>query len=464
MSRTSREHRWIYLFALAVIAVGLPFGKAIISIGEIILVANFIWEGRWSERLSRIKSDPTIWLFVGFYLLHIIGLAWTSNFDWAFKDLRVKLPLLIFPIIVPLSQRLTRSEFLWIAAFFSGAVIVASFFSTYEFFIHRNEPDFDFRQISLFTSHIRYSLMVCLSFIILLNCAWNEEKQMWLRVAYTILAVWMGVFVFVLQSMTGIVIWLLCSYMLLFYTMFYVKNLIVRTAGTTALIVTPLLIIFYVAFQIDSFYPDEPFDRTTLEMQSAQGKWYHHDTNNLTLENGHYINLYISPLELQAEWNKNSDIKYVGGKDKKGQYVYTTLIRYMTSKGLRKDSVGFSSLTQTDIVAIENGVANVRFLYGNAIDNRVYTIIWELDKMVNEKLVQGHSVTQRFEYWKAGWQLFTQHFWLGVGTGDLDDAFDETYAQNHSKLTDHHRLRTHNQYLSIGGLPGIIGFLCFSWR
>jgi O-antigen ligase len=461
MTRFSSQHRWIYLFGLALVAIGLPFSKGLISIGEMVLAANFLLEGRWKERIEKFKSDPTIWFFLGLYVLHLISIIWTSDVQEALKELRIKLPLLIFPIVIPLSQRLKRIEFLSIAAVFSGSVILASIVSTHAYFQLKDTPGFNFRDISLFTSHIRYSLMVCLSYIILLNCAWVEKKKMWLRFVYLVFALWLSVFIFILQSMTGIVIWLFCSYMLLFYSLFHIKQEVLKTVGLTILIVTPLFVSFYVFFQIDAFYPDKPLNASELERMSVAGNYYHHDTASLTLENGHYINIYISPLELQAEWDKRSKISYVEGKDAKDQYVYTTLIRYMTSKGLRKDSVGFSSLTLTDIAAIENGTANVRFLYGNALDNRIYTIIWELDKMFNEDRVQGHSVTQRFEFWKTAWSIFQKNWIIGVGSGDANLEFDQMYDDLNSNLAEKFRLRSHNQFLTIGVRLGSLGLLVF---
>ena len=44
------------------------------------------------------------------FLLHLIGCLWTSDFDYAIKDLTIKLPLLILPIIIGTSKRFTVQE------------------------------------------------------------------------------------------------------------------------------------------------------------------------------------------------------------------------------------------------------------------------------------------------------------------------------------------------------------------
>lgn len=461
MTLTSLQHRWIYLAGLALVAVGLPVSKALISTGEIILALNFLLEGRFRERLAEFGKRPSMWFFTGFFLLHAVGLLWTSDFDYALRDIKIKLPLLLFPIVIPLSQRLTRSEFLWIAALFSAMVILTSFFSTWRYFSLKGDPATDFRDISLFTSHIRYSLMVCLSYIILLNCAWNEEKQLWLRVVYVLLATWMGIFIFILQSMTGIVVWFFCSYMLLFYTLFHTKAETMRIAGLTVLFIAPVVVGSYLLFHIDAFYPDRQPDFSSLETHTHSGEVYLHDTNNLALENGNYINLYIAPGELERAWKMRSEIPYQEGRDQRGQLVYSTLIRYLTSKGLRKDSAGVMALTDEDVAAIESGIANVRFTYGNPIDNRIYTVIWEFDKMMNDKRVQGHSVTQRLEFWNTGRHIFEEHWIIGVGTGDVNQEFVSMYDKLDSALGEEYRLRAHNQFLTVAITFGIIGLIVF---
>ena len=46
---------------------------------------------------------------------------------------------------------------------------------------------------------------------------------------------------------------------------------------------------------------------------------------------------------------------------------------------------------------------------------------------------------------------------IGVGTGDVQIAFEESYKQSNSGLNETFRLRAHNQYLTFGVTFGIIG-------
>ena len=90
---------------------------------------------------------------------------------------------------------------------------------------------------------------------------------------------------------------------------------------------------------------------------------------------------------------------------------------------------------------------------------RVYIVIWEIDRMINQKRAQGHSVAQRIVYWKTGWQIFKENWLYGVGTGSAQIAFREMYERNDSKLSQENRLRAHNQFLSMGVYFGVFGLI-----
>ena len=461
MALSISQHRLIYILSLCLVAVGLPLSKALMSIGGILLAINFLLEGNFAVRWKKLRSNPIVIALLSVYLIHVVGLFWTDNYVFALKDLRVKLPLLLYPVVIFLTTPIHKKEFQLISGLFAAAVVITSFFSTYEYLQIKDNPLADFRSISLFNSHIRYALMVCLAYILLLNHAWNEEENVAARISYIALSIWLSIFVFILQSMTGIVIWLLCSYLLLLYTLSFIKSHVIKTAGFTVLIMTPIIIGSYLVLQIDAFYPDQNPDFSSLESHTPNGEAYTHDTSSLNLENGYFINLYLAPEELEREWNERSELDFWTAKDRSGEAVNATLIRYMTSKGLRKDSAGVHALTEEDIEAVENGVANVRFIYGNPIDNRIYTVIWEFDRLMNEKRVQGHSVTQRLVFWNTGWEIFKENWLIGVGAGDINNAFEDMYNKLEIKLQPEYRLRTHNQYLAIGVAFGCVGLIIF---
>jgi O-antigen ligase len=128
---------------------------------------------------------------------------------------------------------------------------------------------------------------------------------------------------------------------------------------------------------------------------------------------------------------------------------------------MRKDADAVKALSDAEIHAVENGITNVDYPQKNSLKTRIYEILWEYDNYRNGGDPNGHSVVQRLEYWKTSLNLIKQHPLIGVGTGDINAAFEKEYAIEHSRLDKEHRLKAHNQYLSITVTFGIIGLLIF---
>jgi hypothetical protein len=167
-----------------------------------------------------------------------------------------------------------------------------------------------------------------------------------------------------------------------------------------------------------------------------------------------------SPEEMEEAWNKRSKIKYED-KDMKGNAMSATLIRFLASKGLNKDAAAVNSLTAAEVKAIEKGMANVNYMKMSSLPGRIHEIFWEIELYRNTGDANGHSLTQRFEYWKTAYSIIKNNFLIGVGTGDVGKSFIEQYERSHSLLSPKWRLRAHNQYLSIAVGMGLIGFVWF---
>jgi len=133
------------------------------------------------------------------------------------------------------------------------------------------------------------------------------------------------------------------------------------------------------------------------------------------------------------------------------------LKRYLSSKALCSTASGVNQLSKEDIRFIERGYADVHETYGG-IQARLLDIRYQIHHASNPS---GHSILERIEYWKNAWAIIENHWIIGVGTGDVDDAMQEMYDVRHSPLTAERRLRAHNSYLTYYLTFGILGFLFF---
>jgi hypothetical protein len=456
--KNNKVHRYVYLFGLALIIASLPLSKYTQTIGLLILFLNWIAEGNYKFRLKKFMASRVALVICSLYVMHLLGLLYTSDFNYAFTDLRTKIPLLALPLIIASSEELTPKMFRSLLLIFVFATLASTLISTYVFVTTEIS---DIRDICIFTSHIRLSLMISLSFFISLFFAFSENKFSGVqKIMLVLLSVWFIVFFFILESMTGLTITAVVAFIMLMRMAFRSKKVLVKISAIVILIAIPLTFVLYVR----DVYKDivvAPLDNDiTLDKYTAKGNPYFHNTNDVELENGHYVWRYICESEMQESWNRRSTYNYYG-KDKKGQELKSTLRRFLTSKGYRKDAEGVDKLTHEEVAAIENGISIVQCMGRQTIRNRIFETIWEYE---NYKMIQNpneKSLMQRLEYWKASLGIIREHFLFGVGTGDMNIAFAEQYEKTNSQLEKQWRLRSHDQFLSIATGFGIIGLAWF---
>jgi hypothetical protein len=164
-----------------------------------------------------------------------------------------------------------------------------------------------------------------------------------------------------------------------------------------------------------------------IKENTLSGSKYNHDLNIPFRENGHLIYDNFCEKEMKQEWNKISAKKY--DYPFKDFNIGSVLIRYLSSKGLSKDSVGVSKLSRLEVDAIQNGVTNVYYINRNPLFKRIHIGFMEVMDAYQFNRYSGRSIASRFIYAATGYQIFKDNFWFGVGTGDVRDAFVEQYKK-----------------------------------
>jgi hypothetical protein len=453
-------HRSIYIFGIAILAASLPLSIFTTSVAEIILVANWLIERNFKEKWRLIQSGKSL-LFIGsIYLIHILWLINTNDFNYAFHDLKIKLPMLVLPAVIGTSPALERIQLKWILVFFVSAVLAGTLISASVLFNIIPYQFNDIREISLFVDHIRFSLLINIAIFSLLYIGLSGEFKLmkWEYFAYSLVTAWLALFLIMLQALTGMLVFLITGFLLFWIYFRGIKHVLLRWFFAVILIACALITVSYLTKSIARFYTVEEINKDQIDNLTANGNPYEHDFSKKQFENGRYVWLYVCEKELQNEWNKRSSISY-DGKDLKDHEIRYTIIRYMTSKGLRKDSIGISRLADEDIRLIENGKAN--YIYGKKLSlyPKIYEVLWQIDVYRRGENPSGHSVTQRILYLQAGLGIIRQNFWFGTGTGDVADSFSKYYDETGSKLDKRWQLRAHNQYVTFFLTFGIFGFL-----
>ncbi len=454
---------YIYYLALILIPIGLLFSRAMLSIGYIALFANWFLEGEYEQKWKLFKQHKDKMLISIIFLIHMIGMLNTENIEYGFLDLKIKLPLLL-PLFFGSSPKLLNiiksSVFTYL---FAVSTLVATLvgFIKFEYILKYQTID-DIKNITFMGQNIMLSLFVNFSIFIFLSYIYQNwfKSRIIFRIGLLVCLLWLIVFLYLLNSLTGYITFIF----LILYSLIYIIVKLKKKTITISIFIIVGLSVFtfstYVNRIVHGFYEKETINFDNLDKKTANGRPYLHNTERKRTENSHYIDVYICMDELEKEWGNVSSLN-IYGEDKKGQVLSETLIRYLSSKGLRKDSAGLNQLKPFEIAYIENGCANYKYINKYSLESRIYIIIWQLNTYIQTGNASAQSISQRIDYLKSAKHIIKENFWFGVGTGDVKDVFDETLTKLSPELASKNRYRVHNQYIVVFTALGIISFIVF---
>ena len=479
-----------YLLGLLMVAVGLTLSPFLMGMSQFWLATVWLVDaftppfkgaGGIKTKLSRFFHNKAAVLLVAFYLMHVVGLLWTSDFHYAMKDLRVKLPILVMPFVLSSMEPLDRKRFDLVMLVYVISVFIATLFSSITYWRHDYE---DVREISHFISHIRFCLNIvfCIAiigwYIVKTKVSENSQrvegpskarfpvpafstKIAINRYLQYFLLFWFIYQIYIFESLSGYVILGAIVLVTAVYAFLQWKKSRAWhiAVGATALVLLVVGILLAIHF-VRPMLKVEPVDFASLEKKTALGNDYWHDTVYNPVEDGKYVGLYYCRKELQEAWPQRSSLP-LEGTTLNGEDLEATLSRYLTSKGLRKDAQGVMALTDEDINNIEQGVANYNNWKHPGIHARLSSTLFEYGLYRRFNNPNGGSLSQRLEYTRASFHIIGQHPWFGVGTGDVPQAFAQTYDEIHSPLKEEFRFRAHNQYLAIAVAFGLVGLAFF---
>lgn len=462
----STIHEYLFAFCFFLLTAGMVFSTIGMSLG--LFGLGLLWlldlwhvisiqKKNTLEKIKPFFTNKAALLIFSLYVLHLLGLLYTVNFDYALKDLRIKIPLIVLPFIFATSPVFSIKKVNTFILLFIAAVVANSLFGMY---IFGSRQLHDLREISAFVSHIRYSLYVCFAIFLAGYMAINYSQWRWyFRFALVLLSLWLVLFLFIAEFTTGIAVLFSITILVFLVSLFDKKYKVIKSILALVLIVFLLFAGRWIYFIYQQTWVAAPIVQPLLTHTPA-GNLYTHDTAAIDIENGNRTWIYISWNELEKAWDKRSKIKF-NETNKRGDIIGYTAIRYLTSKRLNKDAEGLKHLTDADILAIEEGFTNYKYIRISNLEGKLYDLLWELRQVLINKEANYSTIGQRLEYWRTAVHAFKKNPVLGVGTGDVNEAMNIAYQERQTKLKPELRFRAHNQYLSFGVAFGIIGLLFF---
>lgn len=336
-----------YTFFICGVIIGVFFSPAINSISNAALILTWLIEGKFQEKWSILKKSKSFWALMSVFAIHIIGLLYTENFEYALKDLKIKLPILLLPIVFASSISLSKKQFERILEILILTAFVSSLYAFYIYIRYYGNEIKELREISTIISHIRLSLMNAIaSFAAFYLIFTKKENLISIRnILLLSIGIWLFIFNGILGARMGILIYFVMAALFAFYLIYTMR------------------------------------------------KWW------LT------ISLILAVIALPV----------------------------------------------------------VTYLSIPSVKIRVDEIKYELNNYQHGGDPSGQSIAQRFVFWKIAIDIFKTSPVIGIGTGDVKDAYTTYYDAHPTIIQEKFQHRAHNQYLTILFTFGVIGFVIFMY-
>lgn len=226
-------------FGLLLLAVGtMPFTKFLLLPILLLMFLNYVFEWNWKEKRQHIKNNAlcgyTI-LFTSLFLCYVAGLLYTSNYSDALSNLEGKLALFIAPLAIfsanPKHFTARKVNQLFILFIVSCSLLVLTNLSislvqylktgeiTQFFYINLSH----FMHPSYGAMYITVALTLSVYFLFFSSLKMNRllKTGLWVSIPFYVL------YIFLLQSKAGILVFGLLIFVLCLYLINYQKRRII---------------------------------------------------------------------------------------------------------------------------------------------------------------------------------------------------------------------------------------------
>jgi len=426
------------------------------SLSLIGLTLNWLLELDFQLKWKKIKDQKYLPIILsGLFLIELFWLPFSQDFTIGLNVLRIKLPLLLLPPIIGSCTSFSKREWrIIITTFFIGILVSTIWVYLVSLEVLPTKKDSGtIRDASIFMSHIRYSILLSFSSVFVLGLAF---KNLINKVLALVFFLWLFFLIFKLATITAILGLSFALLFLLVALLFSSRNKY-KTAYIVGIASLFFLVGLYTSAIVKDFYHLKSKKRS-FQTHSIGGEKYQHDFQDNTTENGYYLWENIAKKELERAWNRKSKISF-NSKDKKNQRIKASLYRFLTSKGLNKDSVGLNKLTQNEIQKIENGeTSSVRY---NNFETRITSLLYQLESRKKNSDANNQTINQRLVFWKAGLNIILNKPVFGHGPGGAKTQYKKYYKNQNTSLTKCNQLLAHNQFITQAINLGSLG--TFFW-
>lgn len=427
------------------------------SVPQFILLGNWLLEGKFQEKWRNLRNHKLFWILSSVFIIHLLGMSYSSDIKAAWDDVRTKIPLMYLPLIYFTSEPLKKKEWHYLLySFIAGTAVNLSWCFIYKNILHHSEQ---IRDISRFMSHIRLGFLVDIAIFVCGYFISLTEYKKWRPLFFALLLAFLYA-LFALGLMSGAVNLIVVGTGFgAFYL--YRRSKIFFGLYTIALVAG----IAFFSLKAKQFFTDHfTLSQSSINVRQEKtlsNRPFNHYPFSKQIENGVLVTNNIQEEELQREWNRRMPDDSINLNQKINLQRYFTLVRFISGKQQLKDSAAVAGLSEKEIILIRQGIPNHLFSEWPYLKKRFYELVCELEEYRNNGNINGHSFTMRLFYLKSAVSVIKSNPIIGVGTGDVQGAMNEEYSRSASPLDKEWYKRPHNQFVTITVALGFAGLIIF---
>ncbi len=212
-------HQEFAVLACAVFIVGLFSGKAIMSIGMMLLLGNALINLNVGEYFKAFVKDRTALLFVGLVFLYGLSFFWSEDTQYYLSRIQLMLPFLVLPFAFKSIQWQHR-YFQWIMQLFIVMCVAGVTWSLYHYLIDKEAIDASYGFSKSMPTpfkgdHIRFGMAIVIGFSFVIYLLKQATRNAW-QVLLVIAGAYFFIYLHLLASKTA----LLSLYLFVFYQLY----------------------------------------------------------------------------------------------------------------------------------------------------------------------------------------------------------------------------------------------------
>jgi O-antigen ligase len=212
---TASWRKWVLLFSMILMLAGVLFSRLVLSSALILFVIFSIVHSDFRSQLKEFFSSPVLWSMTVLFFIPLLSGLWSDDFQkWA-DMMRIKLPLLLFPVCFAGLKNFSSKDWEKLAWAFLLFLLIGCGWSLVNYLQDMQSAHAGYlRSTTIKTpvknDHVRFSLLVSIAiFTAAFLFLANKRSTKTTRIFLVIVIIAFAVYLHVLAVRTG----LICFYL-----------------------------------------------------------------------------------------------------------------------------------------------------------------------------------------------------------------------------------------------------------